>query len=210
MREAEFLLQEGATPRQIDHALTTFGFPMGPFAVRDLAGLDIGWAMRKSIQHLRRSDQRYSTVGDEICERGWFGQKTNKGFYCYEPGSRQPMENPDVAEIIAQSASAENITPRNIDDAEIIQRCLYAVVNEGAKVLSEGIATQSSDIDLAWMFGYGFPRWRGGPMHWAEEIGLAKIVEQIKRFADTHDFWHPAPLLIECANSNKKLIDYSH
>ncbi|MEM7291986.1 MAG: 3-hydroxyacyl-CoA dehydrogenase NAD-binding domain-containing protein, partial [Pseudomonadota bacterium] len=208
MREAEFLLQEGATPAQIDAAFYHFGFPMGPFAVRDLAGLDIGWARRKSIAHLRDPALRYSTVGDEICEQGWFGQKTGKGYYIYEAGSRTPKPNPEVEAMIRASAEREGIEQRDISNEEIIQRCLYDVVNEGARELEEGIARRASDIDLAWIYGYGFPRWRGGPMFWADQIGLPNILETIRELSTSHDYWEPAPLLVSLAESGKSFGDW--
>lgn len=203
LREAEFLLQEGATPEQVDAALVAFGFPMGPFAVRDLAGLDIGWAKRKATAHLRRPEERYSDVGDLICERGWFGQKTGRGFYLYPDGTRKGVPDPEVADVIAASAKAAGITPRQIDDQEIIERCLFAVVNEGARIVAEGMARHASDVDVAWVNGYGFPRWRGGPMHWAETLGLDHVLDRIQTFDATHDFWKPAKLLQDLVRSGQ-------
>jgi 3-hydroxyacyl-CoA dehydrogenase len=195
LREAEFLLQEGATPDQVDAALVAFGMPMGPFAVRDLAGLDIGWAKRKSTAHLRNPNERYSDVGDLICERGWFGQKTGRGFYLYPEGTRKGVPDPKVQALIDASAKAAGIKPRTISDQEIIERCLFAVVNEGARIVDEGIARRTSDVDVAWVNGYGFPRWRGGPMHWAEDVGLSNVLDRITHFNQAHDFWTPAALL---------------
>ena len=206
-REAEFLLQEGATPAQVDAALVTFGMPMGPFAVRDLAGLDIGWAKRKSTAHLRNPSERYSKVGDLICERGWFGQKTGRGFYLYPDGARKGQPDPEVQAIIDASAKAAGITPRNITDEEIVERCLFAVVNEGAQIIDEGIARRASDVDVAWVNGYGFPRWRGGPMHWAGELGLQTVLKQIETFDKYHDFWCPADLLIRLAQAGQSFAD---
>ena len=201
LREAEFLLEEGATPNQVDKALTDFGMAMGPFAVRDLAGLDIGWAMRKSTAHERDPSKRYSSVCDKICENGWFGQKTGRGFYLYEPGSRTPRPDPAVDNIIARCASEAGIQRREISDKEIIERCLYAVVNEGARVLEEGIAARASDFNLVWLNGYGFPRWRGGPLHWADRQGLADVLARINAFNTDHDFWDASKLLRELAES---------
>ena len=209
LREAEFLLQEGASPRQVDAVLTKFGMPMGPFAVRDLAGLDIGWAMRKATAHKRSPSQRYSTIGDEICERGWFGQKTSKGFYCYESGSRVPLDNPEVDSIITNTALNAGIKQRDLSEQEILERCLFAVVNEGADLLQEGIAQRSSDIDLAWIFGYGFPRWRGGPMFWATQLGLSSVVEKIQQFDRSNDFWQPSALLLDAVANHCSLDDVS-
>ena len=208
LREAEFLLGEGATPGQVDEALVDFGFPMGPFAVRDLAGLDIGWANRQATAHLRKPGERYSRIGDIICEEGWFGQKTGKGFYLYEAGSRAPLPNPAVEKIIARTAAEDGIARREIGEEEIIERCLYACVNEGAKILEEGIALRASDIDLVWINGYGFPRWRGGPMFWAGGRGLAGVLETLRGFDAVHDFWSPAPLLTRLAEAGKSFVDF--
>ncbi|WP_424978830.1 3-hydroxyacyl-CoA dehydrogenase NAD-binding domain-containing protein [Leisingera sp. S232] len=209
LREAEFLLQEGATPAQVDAAIRAFGLPMGPFAVRDLAGLDIGWAMRKSTAHLRNPDERYSTVGDAICERGWFGQKTGRGFFYYAEDKRRGAEDPEVLNIIRETGAAAGITPRQISDQEIVDRCLLAVVNEGAKILQEGIARRASDFDLAWINGYGFPKWRGGPLFWAEQTGLQKVLARIDSFHGDHDFWEPAALLQELAADGKTFAQYT-
>jgi 3-hydroxyacyl-CoA dehydrogenase len=207
-REAEFLLQEGATPAQVDSALVAFGMPMGPFAVRDLAGLDIGWARRKSVAHLRNPQERYSRIGDELCERGCFGQKTGRGFYLYEKGSRTPSPNPDLEDIIRGTGDAAGIKRREISDEEIVERCFYQVINEAARVLEEGIALRSSDIDLAWIAGYGFPRWRGGPLFWSSQIGLDRILARVRHFDTEHDFWSPARLLIRMAQQGKTFSDF--
>lgn len=207
LREAEFLLQEGATPAQVDAALVAFGFPMGPFAVRDLAGLDIGWAKRKSTADLRNPDERYSDVGDLICERGWFGQKTGRGFYLYPDGTRQGVPDSEVLAIIDTSAKAAGIRPRDITEEEIVERCLLAVVNEGARIVEEGIARHASDVDMAWVNGYGFPRWRGGPMYWAETLGLSHVLERIKAFDQDHDFWTPSSCLVELAKTGTNFAD---
>ena len=209
LREAEFLLQEGATPSQVDTAIRAFGLPMGPFAVRDLAGLDIGWANRKATAHLRNHDERYSTVGDVICERGWFGQKTGRGFFNYAEDKRRGAEDPEVLEIIRETGAAAGITPRAISDQEIVDRCLLAVVNEGAKILQEGIALRSSDFDLAWINGYGFPKWRGGPLFWADQIGLPEVLSRIEAIHADHDFWEPAQLLQDLAARGKSFADFT-
>lgn len=205
-REAEFLLQEGASVDQVDNALKTFGMAMGPFEVRDLAGLDIGWAMRKSTSHLRNPHERYSKVGDAICENGWFGQKTGKGFYLYEDGKQKA--NPDLAAIIEKTAAEAGIVPADVSENMVVERCLYAMVNEGAKILEQGIALRASDIDLVFINGYGFPRWRGGPMHWADDVGLAKVLAAIVYFNEGHDFWKPAPLLERLVRENKTFTDW--
>jgi 3-hydroxyacyl-CoA dehydrogenase len=195
VREANFLVEEGATPAQVDKVLTDFGMAMGPFAVCDLAGLDIGWARRKALAPSRNLRERYSTLADRLCERGWYGQKTGKGFYVYEPGNRKPLSNPDLDAIVAASAKESGIAKRTIGDDEIIERCLYTLVNEGARIIEEKIAQRASDLDVVWIHGYGFPRYRGGPMFWADTVGLAKILERTRAFDRTHDFWKPAPLL---------------
>ncbi len=205
-READFLLQEGATVDQVDKALYDFGMAMGSFSVRDLAGLDIGWAMRKSTAHLRKPEVRYSTVCDEICERGWYGQKTGKGFYVYEDGKK--TVNPDVQAIVDETGKAAGIVPGNVTDEQIVERCIYALVNEGAKILDEGIALRASDIDLVFINGYGFPRWRGGPMHYADTVGLEKVLSTIRSFDEDHDFWTPAPLLERLAAEGKSFADW--
>ncbi|MEM8688993.1 MAG: 3-hydroxyacyl-CoA dehydrogenase NAD-binding domain-containing protein [Pseudomonadota bacterium] len=209
MREAQFLLEEGATPSQVDGALTKFGMAMGPLAVADLAGLDISWAKRKAAASTRDPNIRYSAISDRLCENGWFGQKTGRGYYIYDPETRRPSPNPDVDEIIAAEAKASNIERREISDEEIIERCFYTVVNEGARVLAEGIAQRASDIDVAWVNGYGYPRHRGGPMHWADALGAAKILARIEEFHAQHHFWEPAPLLRQLAKENKTFASLS-
>lgn len=206
-REAEFLLQEGASPTQVDKALTEFGMPMGPFAVRDLAGLDIGWARRKSVAHERDPEKRYSRVGDEICEKGWFGQKTGKGFYLYEPGNRKPKTNPDVEEIIRRTAEEDGVKQREISDQEIVERCFLQVVNEAAQLLDEGIASRASDVDLVWIAGYGFPRWRGGPLFWASGLGFDMVLSRVRAFSEQHDYWMPSPVLVSLAEKGGSLAD---
>ena len=209
MREAQFLLEEGATPSQVDGALTKFGMAMGPLAVADLAGLDISWAKRKAAASTRDPNIRYSAISDRLCENGWFDQKTGRGYYVYDPDTRRPTPNPDVDEIIASEAKVSNIERREITDEEIIERCFYTVVNEGARVLAEGIAQRASDIDVAWVNGYGYPRHRGGPMHWADNLGAAKILGRIEEFHARHDFWEPAPLLRQLADENKTFASLS-
>ena len=203
-REAEFLLEEGATPGQVDGALQKFGLAMGRFAMSDLAGLDISWAGRKRTAATRRKDLRYSKVADRLCELGRFGQKTGAGFFRYEPGSRTPIPDPVVHQIIAECAREAGIAQRQITDEEIVERTIYALVNEGAKVLEEGIVQRASDIDLIYVNGYGFPAWRGGPMFYADTVGLSKVYERIRQFHEQHgEFWKPAPLLKRLAESGK-------
>jgi 3-hydroxyacyl-CoA dehydrogenase len=195
LREAQFLLEEGASPSQVDRAITDFGLPMGPFAMKDLAGLDIGYRNRKAFAHLRKPNLRYSKIDDRINEMGRHGQKTGAGYYRYGKGSRTPIPDPVIDELIARCAAEAGIERRQIADEEIVARCLYPLVNEGARVLEDGIALRASDIDLVWINGYAFPAWRGGPMHWADTVGLAKVLDAIRTFGGSHDYWEPAPLL---------------
>nr|WP_210333888.1 3-hydroxyacyl-CoA dehydrogenase NAD-binding domain-containing protein [Mesorhizobium sangaii] len=174
--ESEALLLEGATPRQIDHAFTDFGWPMGPFQMGDLAGLDIGWRNRKARGQT-------AVIADTLCEQGRFGQKTGRGFYLYEAGSRTPVTDPQVEALIRDKAAERGIEPRAIGGEEIIERTLYPLVNEGARILEEGIATRASDIDVVWVNGYGFPVGKGGPMFWAGLEGPAQLIERL-------DHWH--------------------
>ena len=170
LREAEFLLEEGASPAEVDKAITDFGFPMGPFAMVDLAGLDIGWRKRKALA--RDAKLRYSPVNDRLCELGRFGQKTGAGWYRYERGSRTPIPDPVVDEVIAASAHEQGIVRRRIGADEFLQRCLMPVVAEGKRILAEGIAARAGDIDTVWINGYAFPAWKGGPMYWGERSGM--------------------------------------
>ncbi|MER8464310.1 3-hydroxyacyl-CoA dehydrogenase NAD-binding domain-containing protein [Mesorhizobium sp. M1396] len=188
--ESEALLLEGATPRQIDQVFTDFGWPMGPFQMGDLAGLDIGWRNRKA-QGLT------AVIADTLCEQGRFGQKTGKGFYLYENGSRTPVPDPQVEALIRAEADEKGIAPRAISAEEIIERTLYPLINEGAKILEEGIAARASDIDIVWVNGYGFPVGKGGPMFWAGLEGAGKIIERLEYWHQRtgKDVFKPAPLL---------------
>lgn len=206
-REAWFLLEEGATPAQIDGALTRFGMAMGPLAMGDMAGLDINWAARKRLAPTRPKDERYSRVADRICELGRFGQKTGAGYYRYENGSRTPIPDPEVDAIIAEVAMQAGIERREISDEEIVARCMLALVNEGARIVEEGIAQRPADIDVVYTSGYGFPATRGGPMFYAETLGLAKVVAQLEQFAAVHGkHWAPAPLLVEAVKAGKNSL----
>jgi 3-hydroxyacyl-CoA dehydrogenase len=209
-REAEFLLEEGATPEQVDGALKKFGLAMGRFAMSDLAGLDISWSSRKRQAATRPAHLRYSKVADRLCELGRFGQKTGAGFYKYEAGSRAPVPDPLVNDIIEQCAKEAGIERRAISADEIVERCIYALVNEGAKVLAEGIAQRSSDIDLIYVNGYGFPAWRGGPMFYADTVGLSKVYERICAFhRQQGELWTPAPLLKRLVDEGKTFKDFA-
>ncbi|MEU6605818.1 3-hydroxyacyl-CoA dehydrogenase NAD-binding domain-containing protein [Streptomyces shenzhenensis] len=195
-REANFLLEEGASPQQVDRALTRFGMAMGPHNVADLAGLDINWATRKRLAPTRPGHLRYCTIPDRICEQGRFGQKTGAGYYRYETGSRTPHPDPVVGEIITRCAREAGITRRVLADDEIVERCVLALVNEGARILEDRIAQRASDIDVVYVSGYGFPAWRGGPMHYAETLGLDLTLHKIRALYEVHgEHWTPAPLL---------------
>jgi 3-hydroxyacyl-CoA dehydrogenase len=207
-RQSLLLLDEGASPQQVDGALQRFGMAMGPFAMGDLAGLDIGHAIRKR-RRIERPDMHYPAIADRIVEAGRLGQKTGKGWYRYEAGNRAPQVDPEVEAMIERYRSEAGLTPRAIDDQEIVDRCIYALVNEGARILEEGIALRASDIDVVYLTGYGFPRGRGGPMFHAETVGLDKVVARMREFArNPHaapEFWQPARLLAERAASGKRL-----
>jgi 3-hydroxyacyl-CoA dehydrogenase len=205
-RQAGFLLEEGATPQQVDKAMEKFGMAMGPFRMGDLAGNDVGWYIRKR-RYVEKPDIRYSKTADLLCEMGRFGQKTGAGWYDYVPGKRDAIPSPVVVEMIEKHRASLGITPRKISDDEIVHRLVYALVNEGAKIVEEGIAQRASDIDMVYLTGYGFPLWRGGPMNYADTQGLFNVVQAMKRFAtNPHDdvaFWKPAPLLARLAAEGK-------
>ena len=196
-KQANYLLEEGASPRQVDAAMEAFGFAMGPFKVGDLAGNDIGWNIRKR-RRAEKPGYRFSTLPDKLCEIGRFGQKTGAGWYEY-PDGRKPLPSKAVDELIAEHRRGLGITPRKIDDAEIVDRLVYALVNEGARILDEGIAARSSDIDVVYLTGYGFPAMRGGPMFHADSVGLPLVQRRMREFArNPHgdpEFWKPAALI---------------
>ncbi len=205
-RQAGFLLDEGCTPAQVDKAIERFGFAMGPFRMGDLAGNDIGWAIRKR-RAVEKPGLRYSKTADLLCEMGRFGQKTGAGWYDYQAGKRDAIPSPVVDKMIEDYRKELGITPRKISDEEIVQRLVYALVNEAAYILEEGIASKASDIDMVYLTGYGFPLHRGGPMCYADSQGLFNVVQSMKRFAaNPHDdasFWQPAPLLARLAAEGK-------
>lgn len=195
-REAGFLLEEGASPQQVDTALTRFGMAMGPLTMADLAGLDINWATRKRLAPTRPAHLRYSKVADRICEHRRFGQKTGAGYYRYEAGNRQPIPDPIVDEIIEACSREAGITRRDISDEEIVERCMLALINEGVQIFDEGIVQRASDIDIVYVHGYGFPATRGGPMFYAQTLGLSTCLDNIRALQSTHgDHWKPAELL---------------
>ncbi|MCP5260604.1 MAG: 3-hydroxyacyl-CoA dehydrogenase NAD-binding domain-containing protein [Burkholderiaceae bacterium] len=197
-RQAGFLLDEGCTPAQVDKAVEKFGFAMGPFRMGDLAGNDIGWAIRKR-RAVERADMQYSKTADKLCELGRFGQKTGAGWYDYKPGKRDAIPSDLVVKMIEDHRAEQGITPRKISDEEIVQRLVFSLVNEGAHILEDGIASKASDIDMVYITGYGFPIYRGGPMHYASEFGLFNVMQAMQRFArnpmDDAQFWTPAPLI---------------
>jgi 3-hydroxyacyl-CoA dehydrogenase len=204
-REAGFLLEEGALPQQVDKVIEDFGFAMGPFRVGDLAGLDVGWYIRKRQAATRPAHLRYSKVADQICELGRFGQKTGAGWYKYEAGNRTPIPDPIVEDLIVKASKAAGIERRAVSDQEILERCMYALINEGAKILEEGIALRASDIDIVYIYGYGFPRFRGGPMFYADLVGLDKVYASVKKFHEQHgEFWKPSALLERLAGEGGK------
>ncbi len=205
-RQAGFLLEEGASPEQVDKAMEKFGMAMGPFRMGDLAGNDVGWYIRKR-RYVEKPDIRYSKTADLLCELGRFGQKTSAGWYDYVPGKRDAIPSKIVNDMLVKHRADLGITPRKISDDEIVHRLLYALVNEGAKIVDEGIAQRASDIDMVYLAGYGFPMHRGGPMNYADTVGLFNVAQAMKRFAaNPHDdaaFWKPAPLLARLAAEGK-------
>jgi 3-hydroxyacyl-CoA dehydrogenase len=205
-RQAGFLIEEGCTPAQVDKAVEKFGFAMGPFRMGDLAGNDIGWAIRKR-RNVERPGMKYSKTADLLCEMGRFGQKTGAGWYDYQAGKRDAIPSALVVDMIEKHRAAEGISTRKISDEEIVQRLVFALVNEAAHILEEGIAGKASDIDMVYLTGYGFPIFRGGPMLYADQVGLFNVAEAMKRFAkNPHDdaaFWQPAPLLARLVADGK-------
>ena len=192
--EAERLLLEGALPHEVDGALIEFGFPMGPFAMSDLAGLDVGWRNRKSLG-------TRAEIADALCEAGHYGQKTGKGFYRYEAGSRSALPDTDTESLIVAASQRLGVKRRAIDKKEVVERLIFPMINEGARILDEGIAQRPGDIDVIWVYGYGFPVWRGGPMFYADSVGLPYIRDQLSALAKhSNDKRHePAPLLTKLA-----------
>ncbi|MHA4871445.1 3-hydroxyacyl-CoA dehydrogenase NAD-binding domain-containing protein [Duganella sp. PWIR1] len=203
-RQAGFLLEEGALPEQVDKAAEKFGFAMGPFRMGDLAGNDIGWAIRKR-RYVEKPEITYSKTADLLCEMGRYGQKTGAGWYDYKAGDRKAYANEQVNAMIVQHSADLGITRRKISDQEIVERLVYSLVNEGALILEEGIALRASDIDMVYLTGYGFPLYRGGPMFYADTVGLPNVVAAINKYARGHqgNAWRPAPLLLKLADEGK-------
>jgi 3-hydroxyacyl-CoA dehydrogenase len=209
-QQALLMLEEGASPRQVDAAIERFGFAMGPFRMSDLAGNDISWHIRKRHydEHPR---QRHMRIADRVCELGRYGQKTGRGWYRYEAGKRDALPDPAVDQIINEERAALKITPRKVGDAEIVDRLVYALVNEGARILEEGIAQRASDIDVVYLTGYGFPVQKGGPMFHASRAGLRSVLRRMKEFAGNPHadpgFWKPARLITRLALEGKTFDD---
>ena len=205
-RQGGFLLEEGCTPQQVDKAIEKFGFAMGPFRMGDLAGNDIGWAIRKR-RYVEKPHMKYSKTADLLCEMGRFGQKVGKGWYDYQAGKRDAIPNKEVEDMVVKHRATIGITTRKISDEEIVQRLVFSLVNEAAHILEDGIASKASDIDMVYITGYGFPMYRGGPMLYADQVGLFNVVQAMHRFAanphDDAEFWKPAPLLAKLAAEGK-------
>ena len=201
---ADYLMEDGASPYEIDAAVREFGYPMGPFQMSDLAGGDIGWATRKRRAATRNPKARYVQIADRICERGWFGQKTGRGYYLYPQGSRTGQPDPEVQAIIDAERERAGITPRSFTADEIMRRYMAAMINEGANVVDQGIALRPLDVDATFLYGYGFPRYRGGPMKYADMVGLDQVLADIRTFAKEEPlFWQPSPLLERLVDEGK-------
>ena len=207
-QQSLFLLDEGCTPQQVDAAAQKWGLAMGPFTMGDMAGLDIGWEIRKR-RYQERPDFVYSRIGDKVAELGRYGQKTGKGWYRYEAGSRKPVPDPEIGKLIEKYRGEIGVKPRSISDEEIVERLIYALANEGAKILDEGIALRASDIDMVYLTGYGFPPYRGGPMFYADTVGLSQVLKSIERFQQGYQGsqWKPAPLLVKLAKEGRRFND---
>ena len=207
-RQALFMLEEGALPEQIDGAIERFGFAMGPFRMSDLAGNDISWAIRKR-RYVERPSLHYPRVADRLCEAGRFGQKTGAGWYDYESGQREPHVSRVVTDMIVAHSASIGCVRRRVEDDEIVERLVYSLVNEGANILAEGIASKASDIDVVYLNGYGFPAARGGPMYYADTVGLARVAQAIRRYASqvNGDGWEIAPRLVELAQAGRRFTE---
>lgn len=204
---ADFMLEDGASPAEIDAAMRAYGFPIGPYQVLDMAGLDISWARRKRLAATRAPEDRYVAIGDRICEQGWFGQKAGRGYYIHDQDGG-PVENPDVLAIIADERNRLGITPRSFTPQEIQDRCLYAMANEGARLVSEGVALRPSDVDVVLLYGYGFPRYRGGPMMAADQVGLLTVKNALLSWkAEEPRFWEPSALFDDLIKNGRRFSD---
>jgi 3-hydroxyacyl-CoA dehydrogenase len=207
-REAHFLVEDGALPHEVDAALKKFGYAMGIFAVHDMAGNDVGYQTRKAQMATRPTDRRWNDLIMKLVEMGRLGQKSGKGWYRYAPGSREPQRDPELEQFIVDESARLGIKRRPISEEEIIKRCVYGMVNEGAKLLEQGIALRASDIDIVYVTGYGFPAYRGGPMYYADQIGVTNVYEDVKRFHEEYGYWWtPAPLLEKLARKGGRFAD---
>ena len=201
---ADHMMEDGCSPYEIDAAMREFGYPMGPFQVSDLAGGDIGWATRKRRAATRDPKARYVQIADRICERGWFGQKTGRGYYLYPEGARTGVPDPEVLQIIDAERARANIQPHGLTSEQIVRKYMAAMINEGANVVHEGIALRPLDVDVTFVHGYGFPRYRGGPMKYADTVGLDTVLADIQAFAKQDPlFWKPSPLLVQLVKDGK-------
>jgi 3-hydroxyacyl-CoA dehydrogenase len=209
LREAQFLVEEGASVEAVNQALYDFGMAMGPLAMDDLAGLDIGWAIRKEFARFAKPHVRAPLVADQLCELRRFGQKTGRGWSLYD-ANRQASPDPETSALIEKTARAAGIGRRQIHSEEIVDRCIYALINEGARLLEEGIALRAVDIDITYLYGYGFPAWRGGPMFYADAVGLPKVLARVEEFEKRHgtDLWEPAPLLKRLASAGESFVKW--
>jgi 3-hydroxyacyl-CoA dehydrogenase len=210
-REAQLCVIEGATPEQVDAAMEEWGMAMGPLAVFDLAGLDVGYKARQGLPESERGDPRACRVADALVEMGRLGQKTGAGFYRYDPETRRRASDPEVQALIEREAAALGVERRDVDAQEIVDRLLLALVNEGMNILDAGIAQRPGDIDVVYVYGYGFPAWRGGPMHHADAVGLQQVLERVRAFERRFgaENWTPAPLLERLAGTGQSLADWA-
>ena len=207
-REAQFVVEEGAAIAKVDEALYEFGMAMGPLAVGDLAGLDVGWRIRKEFAHLMPEGARQPVAEDQLCEQGRYGQKTGSGWYRYSE-NRERLDDPEAERIVREAAAKAGVPQRQIDDQEIVDRCVLALVNEGARILEEGYALRAGDIDIVYLYGYGFPSYRGGPMWFADTVGLPNVLDRIRALEAQHGYWwRPAPLLVELAEAGKTFAQW--
>jgi 3-hydroxyacyl-CoA dehydrogenase len=208
-REAQFLIEEGASIETVDKALYNFGMAMGPLSVADLAGLDISWRMRKEFRHLQEPGVRQPILEDRLCEMNRFGQKTGAGWFKYDE-NRRAVSDPEVAELVRGWSADAGVPQRQISHEEIVDRCIYMLVNEGARILEEGYALRAGDIDVIYLNGYGFPKYRGGPMWYADTVGLKQVYQRTLEFQQQHGkLWQPAPLLERLAKEGKTFADYT-
>jgi len=208
-REAQFLVEEGASIEAVDNALRDFGMAMGPLATGDLAGLDVGWRIRKEYRHLEKPGVRQPFAEDRLCELGRYGQKTGAGWYEYDE-NRRAISEPGLSDLVRKWAAEAGITQHKISSEEIVDRCIYALVNEGARILGEGIALRAVDIDIIYLNGYGFPAYRGGPMWYADTVGLDRVYSCILGFQRQYgELWEPAPLLKRLAQESKTFAEFN-